>query len=90
MGKKIYVGNLSYKTNEADLRSVFEPYGTVTSVKIITDRYAGTSKGFAFVEMNTDEEAQTAISSSNGIELDGRQIKVNEAKDEPRRVNNRY
>ncbi|HOF85993.1 MAG TPA: RNA-binding protein [Treponemataceae bacterium] len=89
MGKKIYVGNLSYDTNESGLRSAFESFGTVASVNVITDRDTGSSKGFGFVEMGTDEEAQAAISSLNGSSLDGRQIKVNEAMDKPRR-NDRY
>jgi RNA recognition motif-containing protein len=85
MAKKLYVGNLSYNTYEDSLRSLFTPYGTVESVKIITDRDTGASKGFAFVEMSTDEEAQAAIKGTNGTELDGRSIKVNEAMDKPRR-----
>lgn len=90
MGKKIYVGNLSYNTNESGLRTLFEGYGSVSSVKVITDRDSGSSKGFAFVEMSTDSEAVAAISGTNGIDLDGRQIKVNEAMDKPRRDNDRY
>jgi RNA recognition motif-containing protein len=90
MGKKIYVGNLSYNTNESGLRTLFEGYGTVSSVKVITDRDSGSSKGFAFVEMSTDSEAVAAISATNGLDLDGRQIKVNEAMDKPRRDNDRY
>lgn len=89
MGKKMYVGNLSYNTNEDALHSLFASYGEVTSVKVITDRDSGASKGFAFVEMSSDAEAQAAISATNGTELDGRQIKVNEAMDKPRR-DNRY
>jgi RNA recognition motif-containing protein len=85
MAKKLYVGNLSYNTNEDNLRTLFTPYGTVESVKIITDRDSGVSKGFAFVEMSTDAEAQAAISGTNGADLDGRAIKVNEAMDKPRR-----
>jgi len=90
MGKKIYVGNLSFNTTESSLRSLFQSYGTVESAKVITDRDTGNSKGFAFVEMSSDNEAQAAISATNGIDLDGRQIKVNEAMDKPRRDNNRY
>ncbi|GHU55103.1 RNA-binding protein [Spirochaetia bacterium] len=85
MAKKLYVGNLSYNTYEDNLRNLFAQYGTVESVKIITDRDTGNSKGFAFVEMSTDQEAQAAISATNGVELDGRAIKVNEAMDKPRR-----
>ncbi|GHT71191.1 RNA-binding protein [Spirochaetia bacterium] len=85
MAKKLYVGNLSYNTYEDNLRNLFAQHGTVESVKIITDRDTGNSKGFAFVEMSTDQEAQAAISATNGVELDGRAIKVNEAMDKPRR-----
>jgi RNA recognition motif-containing protein len=85
MAKKLYVGNLSYNTYEDNLRTLFSPFGVVESVKIITDRDTGNSKGFAFVEMGSDEEAQAAINGTNGVELDGRTIKVNEAMDKPRR-----
>ena len=90
MGKKIYVGNLSYNTYEDGLRSHFQSFGTVVSAKIITDRDTGQSKGFGFVEMGTDEEARAAISALNGQELDGRALKVNEAMDKPRRDDNRW
>ena len=90
MGKKIYVGNLSYNTHEEGLRQLFQSYGEVASVKIITDRDSGSSKGFGFVEMSSDSEAQAAISGMNGRDVDGRQIKVNEAMDKPRRDNYRY
>jgi len=90
MGKKIYVGNLSYNTYENSLRDLFAAYGQVDSVKIITDRDSGQSKGFCFVEMGSDAEAQAAIQGINGREVDGRQLKVNEAMDKPRRDNNRY
>ena len=85
MGKKLYVGNLSYNTTEDSLRNFFTVYGTVASVKIIFDRETGNSKGFGFIEMGTDEEASAAIAGTNGSELDGRQIRVNEAMDKPRR-----
>lgn len=89
MGKKIYVGNLSYNTYEDGLRQLFQSFGEVTSVKIITDRDSGSSKGFGFVEMSSDGEAQAAIAGLNGRDVDGRQLKVNEALDKPRRDNYR-
>jgi RNA recognition motif-containing protein len=90
MGKKLYVGNLSYNTYEDNLRTLFQSFGTVVSAKIITDRDSGNSKGFGFVEMGSDDEARAAIAGANGRDLDGRQIKVNEAMDKPRRDNDRY
>jgi RNA recognition motif-containing protein len=90
LGKKIYVGNLSYNTTEDRLRTLFQAYGDVASAKIITDRDTGSSKGFGFVEMSSDGEANAAIDGTNGTDLDGRQIKVNEAMDKPRRSNDRY
>ncbi len=81
----IYVGNLSYKVDENDLRGIFEEYGEVSSVKIIKDKYSGKSKGFAFVEMANDNEARTAIKELNGGELDNRKIVINEAR--PKRTN---
>jgi len=90
LAKKIYVGNLSYNTNEDSLRNLFQAYGTVVSAKIISDRDSGMSKGFGFVEMNSDDEASAAIAGTNGADLDGRQIRVNEAMDKPRRSNDRY
>lgn len=85
MGNKLYVGNLSYKTSEENLSSYFSSYGTVTSTKIIFDRDSGKSKGFGFVEMSSDEEANAAVQDTNGKEFDGRQIRVNLAMDKPRR-----
>lgn len=79
MGRKLYVGNLPYSATEASLREAFSASGTVDSVNVITDRDTGQSKGFAFVEMATDREAQQAIEALNGTQLEGRQIKVNEA-----------
>lgn len=76
----IYVGNLSYDTNESDLRGAFEEHGEVTSAAVITDRDSGRSKGFGFVEMSNDEEAKAAIAAMDGAELQGRQLKVNEAR----------
>jgi len=89
MGKKIYVGNLSYDTSDAGLNDLFQAHGKVVSVKTIVDRDTGRSKGFAFVEMGTEEEARAAIAALNGMSLDGRQIKVNESIDKPR-TNDRY
>ncbi|MDR1505468.1 MAG: RNA-binding protein [Treponema sp.] len=85
MAKKLYVGNLSYNTSEDGLRALFSAFGSVASVKIIFDRESGNSKGFGFVEMGTDEEANAAVAGTNGKELDGRQIRVNEAMEKPRR-----
>lgn len=80
MAKKLYVGGLSYNTTEDALRELFSQAGTVTSATIITDRMSGRSKGFGFVEMSSDEEAQKAIEMFNGKEMDGRNITVNEAR----------
>jgi RNA recognition motif-containing protein len=79
MAKKLYVGGLSYDTTEDTLKETFSKAGTVESATIITDRASGRSKGFGFVEMSSDEEAQKAIETFNGKELDGRNITVNEA-----------
>jgi cold-inducible RNA-binding protein len=78
--KKLYVGNLSYGATEAKIRSLFESHGSVESVNLITDRDTGRSKGFGFVEMTNDSEAQRAISALNGKEIDGRALTVNEAR----------
>jgi RNA recognition motif-containing protein len=80
MGKKLYVGNLPYSATDQVLADTFAQCGTVESAKIIMDRDSGRSKGFGFVEMSSDEEAQTAISKFNGAEYEGRTITVNEAK----------
>ena len=80
MGRKLYVGNLPYSATEQSLRDAFAASGTVDSVSLITDRDSGQSKGFGFVEMSTDAEVQAATQAMNGQTLDGRQIKVNEAK----------
>ena len=77
---KLYVGNLSYDTSEASLRTLFAPHGEVISVNLIIDRDSGRVKGFGFVEMATPEEAQKAVAALDGTQLDGRAIKVNEAK----------
>ncbi len=85
MAKRIYVGGISYGTNDAGLREFFSQAGTVASASIIMDKMTGRSKGFGFVEMGTDEEADKAISTLNGVELDGRKLTVNEARPmEPR------
>ncbi len=80
MGKKLYVGNLSYDVDSSQLEQMFTGHGTVTSAQIITDRDTGRSKGFGFVEMGSDSEAQAAISALNGQEVGGRALTVNEAK----------
>jgi len=80
MGKKLYVGNMSYDVDNAALEQLFAAHGTVESVNIISDRATGRSKGFGFVEMGSDEEAKAAIAALAGQEVGGRQIKVNEAK----------
>ncbi len=80
LGRKLYVGNLPYSANQESLRDTFSQCGTVDSVNVITDRDTGQSKGFAFVEMSSNSEAQRAIQELNGSRLDGREIKVNEAK----------
>jgi RNA recognition motif-containing protein len=87
MSKKVYVGNMNYATTENALRDLFTQYGEVQSVNIIVDRYTGKAKGFGFVEMNTEEEARAAIEALNGFEFMGRQLRVNEAEDKPRRDN---
>lgn len=76
----IYVGNISWDMTEEDLKGAFEPHGQVSSVKIITDKFTGRSRGFAFVEMPEKTEAEAAISGLNGTELKGREIVVNEAR----------
>jgi RNA recognition motif-containing protein len=88
MAKKLYVGNLSYSTTEGNLSELFGAYGELTSVNLITDRMTGRSKGFAFVEMEEDGAAQQAINELNGKEVDGRTIKVEEARP-PRPRDNR-
>ena len=78
--KNIFVGNLDFGATEESLRSLFAPYGAVTGVKLITDRDTGRSRGFAFVEMTHSGEADKAITALNGTNLDGRALKVNEAR----------
>ena len=80
MGKKLYVGNLGYDVNDADLQQLFAQHGTIESAQVIQDRMTGRSKGFGFVEMSSEQEAQAAIAALNGKEYDGRALTVNEAK----------
>ena len=80
MGKKLYVGNLSYQVDSSELEQLFGQHGTVTSAQIINDRDTGRSKGFGFVEMASDDEAQAAIAALNGQEHGGRALTVNEAR----------
>ena len=80
MGSKIYVGGLPYSTSETQLQDLFAQHGAVESVKVITDRYTGQSRGFGFVEMASSEEANTAITALNGTQLEGRTLTVNEAR----------
>jgi RNA recognition motif-containing protein len=80
LSKKLYVGNLAYNVNESDLEALFTPYGSVQSAQVIVDRDTNRSKGFAFVEMGTEAEAQAAIEGLNGRDHDGRNLTVNEAK----------
>src|SRR5438552_7917102 len=80
MGKKLYVGNLTYGVTDSTLLQMFEPHGTVQSAQVIMDRDTGRSKGFGFVEMGSDQEAQAAIAALNGKEVDGRSLTVNEAR----------
>jgi len=80
MGNKLYVGNLAYAVRDEDLNQAFGQFGTVTSAKVMMDRDTGRSKGFGFVEMGSDQEAQAAIAALNGKELAGRAMTVNEAR----------
>ena len=80
MGKKLYVGNLSFNVDSSGLQQMFEPYGTVQSAQVVMDRETGRSRGFGFVEMGTDQEAQAAIEALAGRQAGGRGLVVNEAK----------
>ena len=80
MGRKLYVGNIPYSTGETELQTLFSQAGTVDSVNVVTDRDTGRPRGFAFVEMTTDEEAAAAISQLDQSEVEGRRITVNEAR----------
>ena len=86
MGSKLYVGNLSYNATGSDLEQLFAQHGTVQSAEVIADRETGRSKGFGFVQMGSDTEAQTAISALNGQDHDGRALTVNEAKPKENRT----
>lgn len=81
MNQRLFVGNLAFQTTEEDLRSAFEAHGTVVEAKIITDRESGRSRGFGFLTMGTDEEAQRAIEAMNGVLVDGRALRVNVAEE---------
>lgn len=85
MGTKLYVGSLPYSTTEQQLTELFAQHGTVQSAKVISDRYTGQSRGFGFVEMATNEEAQKAIAALNGTPLGGRTLVVNEARPQEKR-----
>jgi cold-inducible RNA-binding protein len=78
--KKLYIGNVSYDTSEEALRQAFAKYASLVSVKLVTDKYSGQSRGFAFAEFNDDQEAAQAISEMNGFMLDGKDLRVNEAR----------
>jgi RNA recognition motif-containing protein len=80
MGKRLYVGNLSYQVDSSELEQMFSAHGSVQSAEVVSDRMTGRSKGFGFVEMGTDEEAQKAIAALNGQQNNGRALTVNEAK----------
>ena len=80
MGKKLYVGNLAYGISDSDLQQMFGAHGSVQSAQVIVDRDTGRSKGFGFVEMASDQEAQAAIAALNGKEVEGRALTVNEAR----------
>ncbi|MGD1047508.1 MAG: RNA-binding protein [Candidatus Krumholzibacteriaceae bacterium] len=87
MSKKIYVGNLSFNTDDTQLNTIFSPFGTVSSARVIKDKFTDRSRGFGFVEMDNNEEADKAIAALNGKEVDGRALKVSEAQpreDKPR------
>jgi RNA recognition motif-containing protein len=90
MGRKLYVGNLSYEVDSTALQELFTPHGTVESAQIIADRDTGRSKGFGFVEMSSDAEAQAAIAALNGQDNGGRAMTVNEAKPKEKRSGGGY
>ena len=83
MGRKLYVGNLPYQTGESEIRGLFEPFGSIDSVHVVVDKMTGQARGFAFVEMSSDSEAQAATSGLNGHQVGGRALSVNEARPKP-------
>jgi RNA recognition motif-containing protein len=85
MGSKIYVGGLPYATTDGQLQEIFSAHGNVESARVITDKFTGRSRGFGFVEMSSNEEAQRAIQALNGTDLDGRSLTVNEARPQEKR-----
>jgi len=87
MSKRVYVGNLAYSVSSSDLRQLFAPFGTVQSAEVISDRATGQSKGFGFVEMASDEQAEAAIAALNGKDHAGRPLTVNEARPREERGN---
>ncbi|MBN2183768.1 MAG: RNA-binding protein [Candidatus Krumholzibacteriota bacterium] len=89
MSKNIYVGNLPFSTNDDDLEKIFAPHGAVSSARIIKDKFTDRSRGFGFVEMENDEEALKAIEAVNGMEIEGRSLKVSEARPREDRKSNR-
>lgn len=79
MNSRLYVGNVSFDTTEADLRGLFEPFGTITDVHIVSDRYTGRPRGFAFVTFSTEAESKAATEKLNGADMNGQRLTVNEA-----------
>jgi RNA recognition motif-containing protein len=90
MAKNIYVGNLSYSMNDEALGDIFNPYGQVTSARVIKDKFTSRSRGFGFVEMANDDEAEKAIAELNGKSIDGRDLKVSEARPREDRGDRRF
>ena len=90
MAQRLFIGNLSFKTTEGELETLFAESGSVSTVTIIVDRFSGRSRGFGFIEMGSEEEAQAAIERLNGYEFEGRALTVNEAKPQERRGGGGY
>jgi cold-inducible RNA-binding protein len=84
--RNLFVGNLSFQTTEGDLTALFEPFGEISRIQLMTDRDTGRSRGFAFVEMSSEEAAAKAVAELNGKQVDGRALNVNEAKPKPERT----